>query len=303
VHEPVPDNGIQNKSDPGTCGGDFQECQRFSQRVAEKPDHNGAEHRNAYERAQSNEFDVPGTPETAGVDHPSVLGDHARNHRKEARRGPCHNGGIVIEEQGKLPAENEDQHHENAACHIGDAAGDLNVGGGKILSSCTKILPHKCRHGRSECRSERRYHLLDRTRKSFWYNIGIALAVNFVISMAALFTNEYWMQIFIKDDPAAIEYALIRNDMLMAATVIATMNSVLGSAIQAFGYPVCSTINAVLWVLGLRAVWMAFIYPHFGTYSNLILCFAVSWIFTFLCNVIIISVVYTRYSKGKYRKI
>jgi len=143
----------------------------------------------------------------------------------------------------------------------------------------------------------------DRVRKSFWYNIGIALAVNFVISMAALFTNEYWMQIFIKDDPAAIEYALIRNDMLMAATVIATMNSVLGSAIQAFGYPVCSTINAVLWVLGLRAVWMAFIYPHFGTYSNLILCFAVSWIFTFLCNVIIISVVYTRYSKGKYRKI
>ena len=143
----------------------------------------------------------------------------------------------------------------------------------------------------------------DRVKKSFWYNVWIILAVNFTVSMTALFTNEYWMQIFLKDDIAALEYALIRNDILMSVTVIATMNVVLGSAIQAFGYPIWSTVNCLLWVLGLRIVWMAFVYPHFSTYANLIICFAVSWLCTMLCNIVIISVIYTRYKKGKYRRI
>jgi len=143
----------------------------------------------------------------------------------------------------------------------------------------------------------------DRVKKSFWYNLVLVILVNGAVSMTVLFTNEYWISIFLKGDTAAVEYALIRNDMLMKAFLFAAVNQVLGSAIQAFGYPVWSTINSVLWVLGLRAVWMAFVYPAFNTYSNLILCFAVSWGFTMVCNIVIFTVVYVRYNKGKYRKI
>lgn len=62
--------------------------------------------------------------------------------------------------------------------------------------------------------------------------------------------------------------------------------------------------NAVdIAVLGLRAVWMATVYPIYQTYSNLILCFVVSWVCTLICNLVIFSVVYVRYKKGKYKKI
>ncbi len=143
----------------------------------------------------------------------------------------------------------------------------------------------------------------DRVKKSLWYNLALVLTVNTFVSTAVLLTNEYWMHIFLKDDPSSIGYALIRNDMLMAASVFVSINAVLGNAIQAFGYPIWSTVNSVVWVLGLRAVWMAFIYPVSSTYANLILCFTVSWECTTLCNIVIFSVVYTRYKKGKYMRI
>ena len=81
------------------------------------------------------------------------------------------------------------------------------------------------------------------------------------------------------------------------------MNNVLGNAIQAFGYPIFSTVNALAWVLGFRIFWMKVIYPVYTSYASLITCFSVSWVLTFICNVIIFSVIYTRYRKGKYKRI
>ena len=143
----------------------------------------------------------------------------------------------------------------------------------------------------------------DRVRKSLWYNLGLALLANAIVSLTVLFTNEYWIHIFLKDDLSAVEYALTRNDMLMAALVFATANAVLGAAIQAFGYPICSTINSIVWVLGFRAVWMAFVYPPNPTYANLIWCFVVSWFLTMICNICVCAFVYVRYKKGRYKKI
>ncbi len=143
----------------------------------------------------------------------------------------------------------------------------------------------------------------DRVKKSLWYNMGLCFIVNTVVSLTVLFTNEYWMQIFIKDDFEAVKYALIRNDMLSAAFIFVTVSAILGNAIQAFGYPVWSTVNSVVWVLVLRAFWMATVYPVYPTYTNLIWCFVVSWGCTTLCNVIIFTVVYIRYKKGKYKVI
>ena len=143
----------------------------------------------------------------------------------------------------------------------------------------------------------------DRVRKSLWHNVWLVTVVNTTVALLVGLTNTYWLKIFLGNDTVAIEYAMIRNNLLMTVLIFAAMNAVLGNAIQAFGYPICSTINAVLWVLGLRAVWMAFVYPTYPTYSCLIQCFAVSWIMTTVCNIVIFSIIYGRYKQGKYKKI
>jgi Na+-driven multidrug efflux pump len=143
----------------------------------------------------------------------------------------------------------------------------------------------------------------DRVKKSLWCNMGLLLAFNTIISFSVVLTNEYWIHLFLKDDLSAMEYALLRNDMLTTASIIAAFSAIIGSAIQAFGYPIWGTINSLAWVLGLRIVWMAYIYPASPTYKNLLMCFIVSWFCTTLCNTVVFSVIYLRYKKGKYKRI
>ena len=112
-----------------------------------------------------------------------------------------------------------------------------------------------------------------------------------------------WLQLFLGQDAAAISSAMIRVAILNSYTFFLLMNTILGHAIQAFGYPIFSTINAVTWVLGFRIFWMAVVYPAHTSYANLITCFGVSWVLTFVCNLVIFAVIYYRYSKGKYKRI
>ena len=143
----------------------------------------------------------------------------------------------------------------------------------------------------------------DRVKKSLWHNLWLVLVINTTVCMTVMLTNQYWLKIFLGNDVAAIGFAITRNDLLMMCNIFLAVSVVIGHAIQAFGYPIFSTVNAVVWVLGLRAVWMAFIYPMYPTYSCLIQCFAVSWGLTMVCNLVIFAVIYHRYRKGKYKRI
>jgi putative MATE family efflux protein len=143
----------------------------------------------------------------------------------------------------------------------------------------------------------------DRVRKSLWHNLWLVLVVNTIVSTLVMLTNTYWLKLFLKDDVAAMEYAIARNTLLMIASFFPAITAVLGHAIQAYGYPVFSTVNAVLWVLGFRVIWMAFIYPLYPTYTSLVQCFVVSWGMTTVCNVVIFAIIYARYKRGKYKRI
>lgn len=143
----------------------------------------------------------------------------------------------------------------------------------------------------------------DRVRTSFFHCMWMCLAFCLPLAFFEWLLGPLWLQIFLGQDTAAIEIAMIRVAILNSAAFFLMMNNILGHAIQAFGYPVFSTINAVAWVLGFRIFWMAVIYPVHTSYASLIMCFAVSWILTFICNTVIFAVIYTRYRKGKYKRI
>lgn len=143
----------------------------------------------------------------------------------------------------------------------------------------------------------------ERVRSSLIHNLWLSLAVGAVISFGVWATNPWWLKLFLGNDSEAIRSAMTRNTILMAAQDFAVLNAVLGNAIQAFGYPIFSTVNAVTWVLGFRIVWMAFIYPVYTSYASLILCFAVSWVCTAICNIVIFGMIYNRYRHGKYKRI
>jgi len=143
----------------------------------------------------------------------------------------------------------------------------------------------------------------ERVRASLFHVIWMCLAFCLPLAFFEWLLGPLWLQIFLGQDTAAIGYAMIRVVILNSCTFFRLMNTVLGNAIQAFGYPIFSTINAVAWVLGFRIFWMKLIYPIYTSYASLITCFSVSWVLTFICNAVIFTVVYLRYRHGKYKRI
>ena len=143
----------------------------------------------------------------------------------------------------------------------------------------------------------------DRVRRSLFHCTWMCLALCLPLSFLEWLLGPLWLQLFLGQDTAAIGFAMIRVAVLNSFTFFLLMNTVLGHAIQAFGYPIFSTVNALTWVLGFRIFWMKVIYPVYTSYASLIFCFGISWVLTFICNVVIFTVIYVRYKKGKYKRI
>ena len=143
----------------------------------------------------------------------------------------------------------------------------------------------------------------DRVRKSFWYHLWIGMAVCVSLGFLVIGVGPILAGLFLGNDAVAIEYTMTRVRILMLVQASGVLMVVLGHAIQAFGYPFISTLNALVWVLGFRVFWMNVIYPIAPSYALLIWCFAVSWTCTAICNIWISSVLFSRYRKGVYRRI
>lgn len=144
----------------------------------------------------------------------------------------------------------------------------------------------------------------DRVRTSLLHCTWMCLAFCLPLAFFEWLLGPLWLKIFLGSEAtASMDYAMIRVVILNTAAFFLMMNTILGNAIQAFGYPIFSTINAVTWVLGFRFFWMDQIYPRYTSYASLITCFAVSWVLTFICNTVIFAVIYHRYRKGKYKRI
>jgi len=138
----------------------------------------------------------------------------------------------------------------------------------------------------------------DRVRKSFLHILWIGVTVTLIFGTLLKLTAPVWLKFFLENDAEATAYALSRIRILLQFQFISTAVSVLSQTLHAFGYPIFGTLNTVVWILGFRTFWMAFIYPHVMTYANLILCFVVAWCCTLVCYVIILSIIYRRYRRG-----
>ena len=143
----------------------------------------------------------------------------------------------------------------------------------------------------------------DRVRRSFWTCIALNLTVTSALAVGFYYTGRFWLGLLLPDSPASTEYAMIRLGFLVRNYVICGMNTVLGPALQAFGYSLLNSLNSILFVLVFRVGWMAFVYPHYQTYNCLIACFLVSWSLVMLTNIIMCVVVFRRYRKGLYHRL
>ncbi|MBE6610105.1 MAG: MATE family efflux transporter [Ruminococcaceae bacterium] len=143
----------------------------------------------------------------------------------------------------------------------------------------------------------------ERVKKTILYCMVIGVALGILLGDGFFLFGKQFLGVYLPGETEAIEYGYVRMHYILALYFIAAISGVLGNAIAAFGYSILSMFNSVFSVLILRFVWMFFVYPHFQTIHNLYLCFTVSWILALIVNIIMFSVIYRNFKKGKIMKI
>ena len=146
---------------------------------------------------------------------------------------------------------------------------------------------------------------VSRVKKSFWYFLLINLSITGALGVIMYLTGEIWIGIVVgADSVAAINYGMYRMLWVTLFMFINAINQVLTNALQAFGYPMLTSITNIAFTLGFRVIWMQFVYPLKPEFSTVMLCFTVSWILNMLFYAIFTAFVYRRYvKKGICKKI
>jgi Na+-driven multidrug efflux pump len=131
----------------------------------------------------------------------------------------------------------------------------------------------------------------------------IGFLVGLVLGLGLFSIGKPLLRLYVSDDALALDYGMIRMQYILAIYFVAGINSVLGTAIQSFGYSILNMTNSVFSVLILRVFWMLFIYPRYETLHCLYFCYTVSWILILLINVGMVIAILPRKLKKMYAEI
>jgi putative MATE family efflux protein len=146
-------------------------------------------------------------------------------------------------------------------------------------------------------------HKPERVRSAFRNCLWMNFVIGSFLGVTLYSSGRFWLGLLLPDDPAAVDYAMIRMSFVMLFYGVNAINGVLTHTLQSFGYSILSSINSVVGVLLFRVFWMRVIYPRYETYPSLMCCFLVSWLLLLVANITMSVVVLLRYRKGHYKRL
>ena len=138
----------------------------------------------------------------------------------------------------------------------------------------------------------------DRVKRSFWYLIGFNILISGTLGILAYFSGRFWLGIILgASAKAAIDYGMSRMFHVTLFIFIHAISAVLTHALQAFGYPLLTSITNVAFNLGFRVLWMQLVYPRYQEFNTIMRCYTVSWILNMIFYAIFFTFIYLRYTK------
>lgn len=105
----------------------------------------------------------------------------------------------------------------------------------------------------------------------------IGCSIGVVLGITIYGTGDFWLSLFLPDDPAGIEYGRIRMFFVLLFMSVSCAKGIYSSALQSCGYALYTAVSSIIGVFGFRMFWMWCIYPLFPTFHMLMACFLVSW--------------------------
>jgi Na+-driven multidrug efflux pump len=137
-----------------------------------------------------------------------------------------------------------------------------------------------------------------RVIQSFWSLMFLTIVLSGSVGLISFLFGKFFLGLVVGFDATeAIRYGMSRMFHVTLFTFVSAINGVISHSFQAFGYPMFTSISNIFFTLGLRVLWMKFIYPLKQTFDNIMLCFTVSWSLNMLLYIVFFAFIFTRYIK------
>lgn len=136
----------------------------------------------------------------------------------------------------------------------------------------------------------------DRVKKTLWTCLGCVSVAGLVMGLLVRSMGGVLLGIYINDSQEAIQYGLLRMTYICIPYFLCGLMDVSTGALRGMGASVVPMIISVLGVCGIRILWIYTIFqiPQYHTPQCLYSSYTVSWVATFICQLIAFLIVFRR---------
>ncbi len=139
-------------------------------------------------------------------------------------------------------------------------------------------------------------HQYKRAKQTLYTCLGCVVAVGTVMSAAALIFAEPLLSIYITDSQEAIAYGVLRMSVVCATYVLCGLMDTTTGALRGMGASTVPMLISIIGVCGFRLGWLFTVFqiPQFHTLACLYFSYPVSWLATFIAQIIAFKKVYRK---------
>ena len=137
-----------------------------------------------------------------------------------------------------------------------------------------------------------------RVRQVFWLCMACVCVVGIVCGGAAYLAGEALLSVYITDSQEAIACGMIRMAFVCLPYFLCGIMEIPTAALRGLGYSIQPMLISVLGACVFRIVWIYAVFPLQPTPQCLLFSYPVSWILTFVAQLIVFVFVYRRVVGG-----
>ncbi len=119
----------------------------------------------------------------------------------------------------------------------------------------------------------------DRCRQVYRLCLIMGMGICAITSTTFILGRHLFIQIF-TDDPAVIEYAMIRMTHVMMLECLTGTYEISGAGLRGIGYSLLPTVITILGSCGFRLLWLFTVFHYFPSFNWLMNVYPVSWVLT-----------------------
>lgn len=138
-----------------------------------------------------------------------------------------------------------------------------------------------------------------RVWRIFWLCLASVSVVGLFAGTLAFSFGKPLLSIYINDSAEAITYGILRMSYICLPYFLCGIMDVSTGALRGMGASMVPMIISVLGVCGIRILWISTIFqiPAFHSPASLYISYPISWIITFLCQLVAFLYIYKRQAR------